>query len=278
MADLNHQDLKYGIIYLYSDPRYSSGFHEPESIVKKFVYPMQIEWIDDPGRDDLLLIARRFNVGNMGRYATVSLSLSRMNRSGGWFEAIRHFADALMGVADAGDGDIVINESDYGYRYFDQSSVFGEAPCATPQDHTRVENRSKPSFWKRMKEKVDEKLQDISLDEAIGGTVKPNVSCTREETPTDYTSKPDLLQLEEDREVKQLEQERKKALEQIKHQIVSYIARYHEDPKELISELIWFGSDVEVLAPDSLRDQIKQKIAQMHEIYFGVKNDFTTGS
>ena len=89
-----------------------------------------------------------------------------------------------------------------------------------------------------MKEKVDEKLQDISLDEAIGGTVKPSVSCTREETPTDYTSKPDLLQLEEDREVKQLEQERKKALEQIKHQIVSYIARYHEDPKELVSELL----------------------------------------
>jgi predicted DNA-binding transcriptional regulator YafY len=48
--------------------------------------------------------------------------------------------------------------------------------------------------------------------------------------------------------------------------------------KELISELIWFGNDVEVLAPDSLRDQIRKKIAQMHEIYFGVKNDFTTGS
>ena len=46
--------------------------------------------------------------------------------------------------------------------------------------------------------------------------------------------------------------------------------------KELVSELIWFGSDVEVLAPDSLREKIKQKIAEMHKKYFDVKNDFTT--
>ena len=48
--------------------------------------------------------------------------------------------------------------------------------------------------------------------------------------------------------------------------------------KELLSELIRFGNDVEVLAPDFLREQIKQRIAQMYEIYFGVKDNFTTGS
>ena len=79
------QDLKYGIIYLYSDHRFSLGIHDAEAIVKKFVYPLQVEWIDEPGREDLFLVARRFNVGNIGKYATVSLSLSRMNRSGGWF-------------------------------------------------------------------------------------------------------------------------------------------------------------------------------------------------
>lgn len=46
--------------------------------------------------------------------------------------------------------------------------------------------------------------------------------------------------------------------------------------KELVSELIWFGSDVEVLAPDSLREEIMQKISEMHKKYFDVKNDFTT--
>ena len=46
--------------------------------------------------------------------------------------------------------------------------------------------------------------------------------------------------------------------------------------KELISELIWFGEDVEVLSPDSLREEIKEKIAKMYQKYFGVKNDCTT--
>ena len=116
MEHPNLQNLKYGIIYLFSDHSLSAGAYNPMKIVEKFVYPMKIEWVNEPGRGDLLMIARRFNVGNIGRYATVSLTLSRMNRSGGWFEAIRHFADALMGVADAGDGDIVINEEDYGYE------------------------------------------------------------------------------------------------------------------------------------------------------------------
>lgn len=46
--------------------------------------------------------------------------------------------------------------------------------------------------------------------------------------------------------------------------------------KELISELIWFGEDVEVLSPDSLREEIKEKIVKMYQKYFGVKNDCTT--
>ena len=38
--------------------------------------------------------------------------------------------------------------------------------------------------------------------------------------------------------------------------------------KELISELIWFGEDVEVLSPDSLREEIKEKIARMYQKYY----------
>lgn len=46
--------------------------------------------------------------------------------------------------------------------------------------------------------------------------------------------------------------------------------------KELLSELIWFGQDVEVLSPSFLRQAIQKKIAEMYQIYFGVKNDCTT--
>lgn len=45
--------------------------------------------------------------------------------------------------------------------------------------------------------------------------------------------------------------------------------------KELLSELIWFRDDVEVLSPDSLREEIKEKIEEMYKKYFGVKIDCT---
>ena len=229
MEQPNLQNLKYGIIYLYSDRSFSPGVHDAESIVEKFVYPLQVEWIDEPGREDLFLVARRFNVGNIGKYATVSLSLSRMNRSGGWFEAIRRFADELMGVTDAGDGDVVINETDFGYRYDLQSSVFDGVSEAAPQDHTQVELSPKASVWKKLTKHFKHEAENVSCDEA-----------SRPVNRSRKTEKPcrDQLQEEEEHEFKKLEQNRKRALEQIKRDIVNYIAKYHDDPKDLMAELL----------------------------------------
>ena len=227
------QNLKYGIIYLYSDRRFSPGVHDPEAIVQKFVYPLQVEWINEPGREDLLLVARRFNVGNIGQYATVSLSLSRMNRSGGWFEAIRHFADELMGVTDSGEGDIVINEADYGYRYDLQSSMYeGVREAAAPQDHTRVEQspetRAKRGMLKRCKDKLKEHFTEDELPSPKPTRCESMI--TREVTPR--------LEDEERKELERIERGRKRALERIKQDIINYIAQYHDDPKDLMAELL----------------------------------------
>lgn len=37
--------------------------------------------------------------------------------------------------------------------------------------------------------------------------------------------------------------------------------------RELEAQLLWFGDDVEVLQPTELRQQIADKIAQMHDLY-----------
>jgi hypothetical protein len=230
------QNLKYGIIYLYSDRSLSPGIHDPEAIVKKYVYPMQVVWVDEPERQDLLLIARRFNVGNIGQYATVSLSLSRMNRSGGWFEAIHHFADVLMGISDAGEGNIVINENDFGFHYEEHSSVFFDMEPAAPQDHTRVDS-AKRHRWKKYAERLrelitesDDEDEDTSLVTERAAPIKKS---RKRERP-----KRDLLQEEENDEVLRLERERELALERIKRDIINYIALYHDDPKELMTELL----------------------------------------
>lgn len=245
MEHPNAQNLKYGIIYLYSDRSLSPGVHDPEAIVEKFVSPLQVKWIDEPGRRDLLLIARRFNVGNIGQYATVSLTLSRMNRSGGWFEAIRRFADALMGVTDMGEGDIVIDELDYGYHYFDQSSIFGSMaeevppkPMAAPQDHTRVESspgtRAKQGLAKRLKKKLESFLPEEDIEEDI---VEKSVARSSKFEKA-YHEEAQRLEKEERRELAAIEREREEALERIKQEIVNYIARYQDDPKELMGELL----------------------------------------
>ena len=219
-------NLKYGIIYLYSDRSYSPGVSDPEAIVGKFVAPMKVEWVDDPGRSDLLLVARRFNVGNIGHYATVRLSLSRMNRSGGWFEAIRHFADALMGISDAGDGDIVIHEEDFGYGYGGHSSVFAGVESAAPQDKTRVSSR-----WQGLKKR----LRDLMAEDDDPGEMSEQVVCSSEcAAPCREAS----MEEEEAVEVEHLEREKQQALEHIKREIINYIAHYHEDPKELMAELL----------------------------------------
>lgn len=241
MEHPNAQNLKYGIIYLYSDRRYSPGAHNPEAIVEKFVYPLQVKWIDEPGRSDLLLIARRFNVGNIGQYATVSLTLSRMNRSGGWFEAIRRFADELMGVTDMGEGDIVIDEFDYGYDYDDKSSVFNSMceeaptmPSAAPQDHTRVEYsqeaKAKRGLVKRLKDKLESFLPEEDIIQSPVLRKRKEFSRTIKE--------PQRLENEERRELATIERERERDLEHIRQQIVNYIAQYHEDPKALMEELL----------------------------------------
>jgi len=227
METTNPQNLKYGIIYLYSDRSLSPGMHDPETVVEKFVYPMQVKWIDEPGRENLLLIARRFNVGNIGRYATVSLTLNRMNRSGGWFEAIHRFADALMGVADDTDGDIVINEDDFGVDYIDQSSVFGIAREAAPQDNTRVENTRTRGRWARLRKH----MQELAIEECVADRKSMD-------SAPDAVVEADPIQEEEGCEVENLEREREAALMHIKNEIVNYIARYHNDPKELMEELL----------------------------------------
>lgn len=224
----NYQNLKYGIIYLFSDHSLSAGVYDSVKVVEKFVHPLKIEWVDEPGRGDLLMIARRFNVGNIGRYATVSLTLSRMNCSGGWFESIRHFADALMGVADTGDGDVVIKEEDVDYNLSKQSSVFNLERPAAPQDHTRVK-KARPNRWVKLKDKLKDLMQEDSYESCANRAIL---------VADDEAFEPDLLQEEEKAEVWRLERERKMALERIKREIVNYIARYHDDPKDLMTELL----------------------------------------
>jgi hypothetical protein len=131
------------------------------------------------------------------------------------------------------EGDIVINEADYGYRYDLQSSMYeGVREAAAPQDHTRVksspETRAKRGILKRCKDRLKEHITEGKLPSPKSNRCESK--STRELTPR--------LEDEERKELERIERGRKRALERIKQDIINYIAQYHDDPKDLMAELL----------------------------------------
>ena len=239
------QDLKYGTIYIYSDPESMTLLRRSADFLRKIVYPMNIEWVDDPGRDGALLVARRFNVGNIGRYAIVSLRTSQYNRGGVQMRALHKFTDVLMGVSDPKSGDIVIDEDDYGWsgpagvhnnEWADDREI--PMPSAAPQDKTSVkESMPRRRLWFNLKKRLEDVVSS-SPEESF--TLNDEVAATEASIlyQADESRITDELQEEEDLELKRLEKDRKAALERIRRDIISYVAKYHQDPKDLMAELL----------------------------------------
>ena len=241
MVQPTHQGLKYGVIYIYFDPEVKAAFgsYQAAGVIGKIAHPFKIEWVPEHGRghDNTLLVARRFNVGNMGQYATVSLRTSDDNRHGVQFDALKKFRDLLFKIEDGDDGDIMLDEDDFGYAdYWDaDTGIAGEAsmpdppePQAAPQDKTRVESRHR-GLWRRMKKNLNELITTDKHQMVLG---------SEDEVLDRVQQERDLLEEDEKKELAAIERERRQELESIRRQIVNYIALYHQDPTELMEELL----------------------------------------
>ena len=244
MITSNLQDLKYGIIYFYCNQKRSGALQQAADLLRRLVFPMDIQWVDHPDSDGCVIVARRFNVSNIGRYAIVRLKVEDDRMLGTLYEAIEAFARVLLDMSDRRVGDVQLRTSDYGPRIMASESYCDYLPEAAPQDHTRVK-KSKPRLWKSLKKKlmdlVEEELDEELTDGATSSSVPRSLNLEREVYVEcgDEAAPQDLLEeLEEDLEFKRLERERKQALERIRRDIVAYVARYHEDPKNLMAELL----------------------------------------
>ena len=220
------QNLKYGVIYVFYNPVRNEKVRTGRSLIEKTAYPFIIQWSEDLEMDtgDTMLVARRFNVGNIGQSATVTLRLSDSNPHGVQFDALHKFRDKLFDVSGTDYGNIFIDEDSFVPDYMsctDDLLTCSDAdlpmPMAAPEDHTRVELQKK----KRRKN-------------IFGGLVSETNACRN--LIKEY-SEPDLLD-DEQQEIKRIERERRQELEQIRRAIINYIAQYHEDPQELMAELM----------------------------------------
>lgn len=250
MAAINLQHLDYGIIYIESDSVSSAPLQQARELLQKLVYPMEIRWVNNPDSKKMIIAARRFNVGNIGRYATVRLEIEDGHSSFGLNLGanVEKFAHVLLDVGSSEEGDAVVHVRDD----FQQSMEFHECYMdeVAPQDNTRVHLPMR-SLWKKLRNKVQDFVED-------------SVVCASEDASCKPTPEPkiDELQVEEDVELERLEQERRQALERIRRDIVNYIAHYHDDPKELMAELlrgkvvvgrpgrILVNGDMKIILPD----------------------------
>ena len=112
------QDLKYGIIYVYGNPKQTHNLRWFASMIEPMIHPLSLQWVETWDIDHTLIVARRFNVGNLGKYATVQLHLNRYGRSDSYslLAAVHAFSDCLQDVMDDTEGDVIIKEEDYGDR------------------------------------------------------------------------------------------------------------------------------------------------------------------
>ena len=118
--ELQHllQNLDYGHIYVIGNPKQTANLRWFASMIEPMIRPLSLQWVETWHVDHTVIAARRFNVGNMGRYATVQLHLNRYGRSDSYslLAAVHTFSDCLSDVMDDGQGDVIINEREYSDR------------------------------------------------------------------------------------------------------------------------------------------------------------------
>ncbi len=158
------QDLKYGIIYVYGNPKQTHNLRWFASMIEPMIHPLSLQWVETWDIDHTLIVARRFNVGNLGKYATVQLHLNRYGSSDSYslLAAVHAFSDCLQDVMDDNEGDVILREEDYSDRnepphgkwgrsqfsvqssdvlrnfVHDDDRMIIDADGDMPQDHTRV--------------------------------------------------------------------------------------------------------------------------------------------
>ena len=279
------QDLDYGHIYVIGNPKQTHNLRWFATMIEPMIRPLSLKWVETWDVDHTVIVARRFNVGNMGRYATVQLHLNRYGRSDSYslLAAVHTFSDCLSDVMDDGQGDVIINEREYSDRNEPPHGAWGASTSSTPlghvlnkfevdsapQDHTRVERPHKfdriefqIEEQRRLKEeknqccrkqaeeqrrRKEEKLQEERLrdaDDNMSILSEEDLMCYIEDDespvlPTIAESTDvQTLEVEEIRETREIESEYERDVRDLRARIVAFIAKYHQDPEQVMSVML----------------------------------------
>lgn len=240
-------ELKYGVIYVATNPDKTNDVGEIVIDIRKFIEnfakgrrwsKFDVERIDMPNIGQTTLMARRFNVGNMGKEATVRMPLID-DSFGLCFSGFMRFMTVAEDVTSPDDGDTEIVAHDQNFvgnspslrrrlMIFETNAHKSEKPTASRLSH---------KFRKFLK--IDEYADDDDVEISKG--LSETCCCDT----LDEISEPccrEIPELKEDvaeeRELKVLELSQQADLQRIQAAILDYVAKYHTDPSDLVQTLL----------------------------------------
>ena len=268
------KNLEYGIIYVCGNPKQTHNLRWFATMIQPMIRPMSIKWVETWDVDHTLIVARRFNVGNIGRYATVQLHMNGYGQSSSYsmLAAVHAFSDCLSDVMDGGQGDVLIQEKDYSDRNELPKGKWGtsvtppsigEMPDGlvvdtAPQDHTRVstprhfdeeillspssatcveEQDEEPSIFKRFK-KLAPKRQRRKKGTRLQTDVSIDECVCGDNLVNDERGGLQDLEAEEVKESNRIESEYERDVRDLRTRIVAFIAKYHQDPRQVMTTML----------------------------------------
>lgn len=231
--------LRYGVIYVvtsFLDLNYNYD-NMPRSI-GRVVTPRMLHWLESltgykievirsPEEGGTTLMARRINVGNAGKDAVVRMSLNSESMAD-----IKRFADSVTDVLSTDEGDQELRSESLSellshsqYSDYDEA-LCGDMPQASfPEEWMGQEKdnlKEKRSWfgWLKRRKKDNDKFfaEDVDVEDSVVYSVP--------------------IEVDEEKELIDIEQQQAEALKAIQAQILDYVTKFHADPSQLINTLL----------------------------------------
>ena len=240
LSSFSSSAFKFGVIYYALPPgatpwpvehlRELWGVAAPANI-------KDIKWEPyEEATDEPKLIARRANIGNIGRQAQIELTLSVDSNDEVLCKAFARFARSLANITSLDRGDLLLNT-----RAFDDNIRYNESiprPIIKEPEISNtiikpLEGRAddqcciEPSAKSKRRKVLEENVcAGIAFgDEAVYNKTEPdNLAAIKED-----------WRIEED--LRQKEQQQREDFEQLQAQLLEYMIKYQADPQQLLKKL-----------------------------------------
>ena len=263
------QSLKYGIIYVMGNPKQTHNLKWFASMIEPMIRPLSLAWVETWDYDHTLIVARRFNVGNIGKYATVQLHLNQYGRSDSYslLAAVHAFSDCLEDVMDASEGDVIINEQDYNDRNEPAQGKWGHTTESVPVGDvlrnyypdeiigrtdmtedgfgvdpsiTEVHEIREDLIQRSISDADNDGMPSISWDDYWGewGDLDSDKKDIVPELEAPYQEPEPDFEIEELYEYYSIEEEYERDVKDLRARIVAFIAKYHKDPQQMMTTLL----------------------------------------